>query len=309
MSSHDYKSAQRPQPDELLVAIADYTKNFKVDSPQALRDREVLPDGHAGLRLPGAEVSGLHEVVRAGGAGRDHAGRLARAGHQLRAGPGHGRVQHRRHGALAGLQRHLAGRRMGPSLRQSRRHPLRGRLSIAPRHPAGGKAADPARRAHRHDQGARDPGRAGAGKQLQPRGPGSRAAGARGLDRGGHRHAGRLARADRQRAVECLDRRRRAAHLSPCAQHRLAQELGRGRRHQPRRAPRAVRAQERDGLSLGAERQNLGIPGRAVQGQAAHAGAAAGQLRHGERAVQDQLSGGVPCADRGRVRHGAASAG
>jgi len=35
MSAHDYKSAQRPNPDELLVAIADYAKNFKVDSPQA----------------------------------------------------------------------------------------------------------------------------------------------------------------------------------------------------------------------------------------------------------------------------------
>src|SRR6186713_1058928 len=35
MSSHDYKSAQRPQPDELLVAIADYTKNHQVDSRQA----------------------------------------------------------------------------------------------------------------------------------------------------------------------------------------------------------------------------------------------------------------------------------
>ena len=35
MSSHDYKSAQRPNPDELLVALAEYTKNGKVDSSQA----------------------------------------------------------------------------------------------------------------------------------------------------------------------------------------------------------------------------------------------------------------------------------
>ena len=35
MSSHDYKSAQRPNPDELLVSLADYTKNYRVDSPQA----------------------------------------------------------------------------------------------------------------------------------------------------------------------------------------------------------------------------------------------------------------------------------
>src|SRR5688572_15366434 len=35
MSSHDYKSAQRPPPDDLLVAIAEYTANYRVDSPQA----------------------------------------------------------------------------------------------------------------------------------------------------------------------------------------------------------------------------------------------------------------------------------
>src|SRR5918994_1385105 len=33
--SHDYKSAQRPNPDDLLVAIADYTANFQVDSQPA----------------------------------------------------------------------------------------------------------------------------------------------------------------------------------------------------------------------------------------------------------------------------------
>ena len=35
MSSHDYKSAQRPNPDDLLVALAEYTKNYQVASPQA----------------------------------------------------------------------------------------------------------------------------------------------------------------------------------------------------------------------------------------------------------------------------------
>ena len=35
MSSHDSKSAQRPNPDELLIALADYAQNYKVDSPQA----------------------------------------------------------------------------------------------------------------------------------------------------------------------------------------------------------------------------------------------------------------------------------
>src|ERR1700761_2260258 len=35
MSSHDIKSAHRPDPDAVLVAIADYAKNFTIDSPEA----------------------------------------------------------------------------------------------------------------------------------------------------------------------------------------------------------------------------------------------------------------------------------
>src|ERR1044072_247253 len=35
MSAHDYKSAQRPDPDAVLVAIADYAANKKIDSQQA----------------------------------------------------------------------------------------------------------------------------------------------------------------------------------------------------------------------------------------------------------------------------------
>ncbi len=80
--------------------------------------------------------------------------------------------------------------------------------------------------------------------------------------------ARRHARTDHQRRIQRLDRRRGAAHLPARAEHRLAQELGGGRCDQPRGAPRAVRAQGRDGLPLGAVRQDLGLPGRAVQGQA-----------------------------------------
>src|SRR4030081_3807490 len=35
MSSHDIKSAQRPDPDTALVAIADYAKSFSIKSKQA----------------------------------------------------------------------------------------------------------------------------------------------------------------------------------------------------------------------------------------------------------------------------------
>ena len=56
-------------------------------------------------------------------------------------------------------------------------------------------------------------------------------------------------------------------------------------------------------------REDLGLPGRAVQGQGAVVPAGLRQLRDGERAVQDLLPGRVPRADGGRSRDDAASAG
>ena len=35
MSSHDIKSAERPAPDAVITAIADYAINFQIDSPLA----------------------------------------------------------------------------------------------------------------------------------------------------------------------------------------------------------------------------------------------------------------------------------
>src|SRR6187549_1039629 len=57
MASHDYKSAQRPSPDELLVAIADYTKNYPVDSVQAYETAryclmDTLACGFQALKYP-----------------------------------------------------------------------------------------------------------------------------------------------------------------------------------------------------------------------------------------------------------------
>ena len=77
-------------------------------------------------------------------------------------------------------------------------------------------------------------------------------------------------RANHQRAVQRLDRRRRAARLPPRAQHRTTKILGRRRRHQPRRALGADGDARRDGLSVGADRQDLGLLRRAVPRQAVH---------------------------------------
>ena len=110
----------------------------------------------------------------------------------------------------------------------------------------------------------------------------------------------RLPRANHRRRIERLDRRRRAAHLPACAQHRFAQELGRRRCDQPRRASCAVRPQGRDGISLGAVGQDLGVSGRAVPRKSAVPAAVLGQLCDGERPLQDFLSGGVSRSNSGR---------
>ena len=57
MSTHDYKSAQRPNPDELLVTIADYAKNYQVDSAQAYETAkyclmDTLACGFQALKYP-----------------------------------------------------------------------------------------------------------------------------------------------------------------------------------------------------------------------------------------------------------------
>src|SRR6201992_1536251 len=57
MSGHDYKSAKRPDPDQVLVAIADYAKNFTVDSKQAYETAryclmDTLACGFQALKYP-----------------------------------------------------------------------------------------------------------------------------------------------------------------------------------------------------------------------------------------------------------------
>jgi 2-methylcitrate dehydratase len=115
-------------------------------------------------------------------------------------------------------------------------------------------------------------------------------------------------RPDHRRALAGVGRWAEPAHLSPRAQHRLAQELGRGRRHQPRCASGADGAGRRDGLPLRAHREDMGLLRRFVQRPGVSLPAALRQLCDGERAVQDQLSGRVSCADRGGSGHGAARA-
>jgi 2-methylcitrate dehydratase len=57
MSTHDYKSARRPDPDTVLVAIADYAKNFSISSAQAYETAryclmDTLACGFQALKYP-----------------------------------------------------------------------------------------------------------------------------------------------------------------------------------------------------------------------------------------------------------------
>ena len=188
---------------------------------------------------------------------------------------------------------------MGPSVRQSRRHPRDRRLAVAQGGRRRAQATHGARPADGDDQGPRDPGRHGTREFLQSRRARSRDPGARRDDRRGHGHARRHARADHQCRFQCLDRRRGASHLPARAEYRFTQELGGRRCDEPRTAPCADRDERRNGLSVCALGAQMGLLRRAVQGPAIHVPPAVWQLRHGKRAVQDQLSRRVPRADRG----------
>ena len=110
-----------------------------------------------------------------------------------------------------------------------------------------------------------------------------------------------------ERRLERVARRRRAAHLPARAEHGLAQELGGRRRDEPRRAARAVARCAARWAIRRRSPPRLGLSGRAVQRQADRARAPLELVRHGERAVQDLVPGGVPRADGGRGGVAAAS--
>jgi 2-methylcitrate dehydratase len=95
-----------------------------------------------------------------------------------------------------------------------------------------------------------------------------------------------------------MGRRPKPAHLSPRAQYRIAQKLGCGRRHQPRRSTGADGPLGRDGLSLRADCKNVGLLRCFIPRAGISFPASLRLLRDGKYFIQDQLSGRIPCADR-----------
>ena len=146
VSAHDIKSAAAPGTGCGAHRHRPLRARFQGHERGRLRDRALLPHGHPRLRTAGARLPGVPQALRSGGARGGDGGRGARARHVLRARPGAGRLQHRRHDPLARLQRHVAGRRVGPSVGQPGRDP-RGRRLPGARRGHGGQ--DPAAGARR----------------------------------------------------------------------------------------------------------------------------------------------------------------
>ena len=282
----------RPKPDKVLVDIADYVLKYKIKSKDALRHRALLPDGHARLRLRSARVSGVHQAARA----RSCRARSCRTAPRCRA----------RQFQLDPVK---AAFNIGAMIRwldfndtwlaAEWGHPsdnLGGILATADwlspqRRRRGQAAADGARRAHRDDQGARDPGLHRARELVQQGRPRPRRAGQGRLDRGGRADA-RPAAATRS-STRCRSPGSTASRCAPTATRpntgsRKSWAAGDATSRAVRLA--LIAQDRRDGLPVGADRQDLGLLRRALQGQRVQVPAPLRQLRDGERAVQDLAS-------------------
>ena len=98
------------------------------------------------------------------------------------------------------------------------------------------------------------------------------------------------------------------AHLPPCAEHRLAQELGGGRRHRARRAPRADGPTGEMGYPSALTATTWGFYDVLFQGHPFDVARPYGSYVMENVLFKIQLPGRVPRADRRRVRDRAASA-
>ena len=171
-----------------------------------------------------------------------------------------------------------------------------------------GESPPRARRAHRDDQGPRDPGGARAREQLQPRRARPRAAGARRL----HRRRDAAPRRQREQVINAVSnawidgRRLRTYRHAPNTGSRKSWAAGDATSRAVRLALIALTGETGYPARSRAE---VGFLRRALPGRQLPLPAALRHLRHGERAVQDFLSGRVPRPDRGRMRGATASAG
>ena len=147
------QSAERPAPDAVLTAIADYVLGSTSSSDLAYETAHYCLMDTLAAAFRRCEYPACTKLLGPVVPGTVVPNGARVPGTQLRARSGAGGLQHRRHDPLAGFQRHLARGGVGPSVRQSGRHP-RGRRLARRAAARRQKPLDRARRAHRDDQGA-----------------------------------------------------------------------------------------------------------------------------------------------------------
>ena len=129
MSAHI--SNVRPKPDKVLVDIVDYVSKYKITSKEAYDTARYCLMDTLGCGFEALEYPACTKLLGPIVPGTVVPERRQGAGHAVPARSDPGGVQYRRDDPLAGFQRHLAGGRMGSSLRQPRRHPRHRRLAFA----------------------------------------------------------------------------------------------------------------------------------------------------------------------------------
>ena len=216
---------------------------------RSLRHGAQLPDRYVGMWIPRAAFSRVQQASRPDRCWNDGAERSEGTRDAVRARSGESGVGYRLHDPLARLQRHVARRRVGASVRQPWRHSGGGGLHQPHERGCRQETARDARRAHRDDQGARDPGLPRAREQLQPRRTRPRVARSRRIHRSRNAAARWQPRSDHRCAVARVDRRFVAAHLSARAECWPAQVVGSRRCDQSRSSAGDARAQGRNWLS------------------------------------------------------------
>ncbi len=310
MSAFDPKRAQRQEADALLTQIATYCEHAAAGERAGADHGAALPDGHAGLRFPGAEGAGLRAADRAGRAGCRHCpvAPACRVPHwnwiRCRARLPSARWSAGWTSTTPGLAPSGATRRTISAAFLPLPITSRAMALMQGRAPLTVSDVLTAMvRAH-EIQGC-----AGADQQFQPRGSGPRAAGACGDHRGRHRPARRVVCTDHQCALQCLGRRRRPARYrhAPNTGSRKSWAAGDATSRGVRHALMALTGEMGYPSVLSAPR--WGFQDVLFDGKALSVPQPFGSYVMEKHPLQDFLAGGIPCADGRGMRPVAACAG
>jgi 2-methylcitrate dehydratase PrpD len=285
-----HRDAHRPPPDQLLTEIADYVREFRADADEARRIARYCLMDTLGCGILALSYPACTKLLGPLVPGAELPGGARVPGTRFELDPVTAAVQRRRDDSLARLQRHLARGRVGhPSdnlgailavatiLSRGRRAAGRSPLTV-------GEVLTAMIKAH-EIQGVlalnHSFNRVGLDHVLLVR------IASTGV-------ATQLLGGTREQIVnavsECVARRRRAARVPARAEHGLAQELGRGRRDEPRRRHALLALAGEMGYPSALTAQTWGFEDVLFKGKPIALERKLGLVRDGERAVQDLVS-------------------